>query len=464
MAGSRKPRGAEAVLDAVIAPVERMVRMHARPGAVLTVGLSGGIDSVVLLDALRIVAPARTLRLDALHINHGLSPNAAAWEAFCRRHCARRGVPFEAVRIHVQGAGANVEAQARLARYRAFSARAVGLLALAHNEDDQAETVLLRLVRGAGVRGLAGMPQERALSPDADFEHTGAARVIRPLLTVSREAIHAYARGRRLRWIEDESNQDRRYARNFLRHEILPRLEGRFPGCRASLARAASHLRDAGHMLEAVARDDLGRVTDAGHVDVEKLASLGPERGGNALRHLLETAGEPALTLATTQEILRQLTSAAPDAAPALHLSRVVVRRYRGRIVLTPGGEPAAMADRPALPWSGTAEQRLPDGSMIRCRETVGIGVSRARLEGGTLCVRGRRGGERVTLRAGGPSRTLKNLLQEQGVPPWVREAMPLLYCNEQLVWIPGVGVAAAFQARPGEAAWEFRWDTAGVP
>lgn len=460
MAGSRKRPGAEAAPDALVRAVEDCLRQHAQPGSSVSVGLSGGIDSIVLLDVLRGLAPKLDLRLDALHVNHGLSPNAAAWEQFCRRHCARRRIPFQAVRVEVAGAGANVEDEARRARYRGFASHGAGVVALAHNRDDQAETVLLRLLRGAGVHGLAGMPRMRSMS-DSSGNGGGEQRVIRPLLGVSRAAIRAHALRRRLTWVEDESNADPRFARNFLRAEILPALEQRFPGCTSALVRAAAHMREADALLGALGAADLRAVMVSGQIDVARLAALGEARAANVLRLALAARGEPPPTTAVMHEILRQLSSAAVDANPEVVLANVVLRRYRGRIGIAPIGHIADARIWEHVAWSGGREQRLPDGSLLHAREAVGRGVARARLDAGSASLRRRRGGERLRLRADGRSRTLKNLLQECAVPPWERDAMPLLYCNEQLVWVPAVGVASEFQARPGEPALEFCWEPA---
>jgi tRNA(Ile)-lysidine synthase len=170
--------------------VERQISLHARRGETVTVALSGGVDSIVLLDLVVAVSGPLALVVQCLHVNHGLSPNADLWESFCREHCRRLGLRFRAVRVQVAGGGSNVEAQARAARYRAFRDHGSSIVALGHNRDDQAETVLLRLLRGAGVFGLAGMPSARGL----DAAHEASAQgLIRPLLQVSRADIQAYA-------------------------------------------------------------------------------------------------------------------------------------------------------------------------------------------------------------------------------------------------------------------------------
>jgi tRNA(Ile)-lysidine synthase len=425
------------------------------------VGLSGGLDSVVLLALLRRIAPQLGLRLRALHVDHGLSPHAADWERFCRAHCARRRVPFQAVRVYVPGAGANLEAQARAARYRAFSQCGSELIALAHHRDDQAETLLLNLVRGSGVHGLAGMPAVRTLAGAQAAARANRVRLVRPLLAVARSDLLRYARSQRLRWIEDESNRDARFARNFLRLQVLPLLEQRFPGARETLARSAGHLRDAAALLDEIALADCAASGDGQRLELKRLCALGDARAANALRHWLISRGEAPPSLARTREMLRQLADARADTQPAIGLERISVRRFRGWIELVapdraePEGEP--------LPWNGERSMRLSDGAELIATPRRGSGISAARLRAGAVTIRRRRGGERIRIAPTGATRTLKNLLQEAGVAPWMRSRMPLVYCGERFAWAPFVGVAADFRAAAGERAWQFCWRPDGA-
>jgi tRNA(Ile)-lysidine synthase len=454
MASTRKPRVAERSPSALAAVVEREVRRHVVAGDTLTIGLSGGVDSIVLLDVMRRVARGMAIRVTAVHVNHGLSANAGAWQAFCRTHCGRRRIPFEAVRVAVGGGGANVEEEARIARYRVLQRLGGSVVLLAHNRDDQAETVLLRLLRGAGVHGLSAMRPVRRMREDGVDRGPGRQILLRPLLTVARAEIERYARSRRLRWIEDESNASDRYARNFLRNEVLPLLSKRFPACRANLARAAMHLADADALLRAIASEDLNQVSVDTGIDLVKLSALDRSRATQCLRLALEARGEPPMSTETTSEVLRQLLGARSDRSPSIELVRTVVRRYRGCLVIDV--RPGSVAAWACVAWEGSAVQTLPDGSVLLARRARGSGVSVARLASDRVTLRRRVGGESIRLRTNGPRRTLKNLLQEHAVPPWQREIMPLLFCGEQLVWVPGVGVASEFVAGTGETGWEF--------
>jgi tRNA(Ile)-lysidine synthase len=455
MASSRKSPGVDRA-GRLEAQVALQMSALVTPGATVTAALSGGIDSIVLLELLRKAAPQSNFRLRALHVNHGLSRHAPAWEAFCRAHCSRRRIAFEAVRVSVQGQGANVEAQARVARYRAFAQSGSQFVALAHHRDDQAETLLLNLLRGSGVQGLAAMPASRALAMPASGEAKAPVRLIRPLLAIGRSDIEHYARLRRLRWVDDESNRDLRFARNFVRGRVLPLLEQRFPGAADTLARSAGHLGEAATLLEELGAADCVRASRREGLDVQRLCSLGGGRAANALRHFLARHGERPPSLARTREILRQLVDAKHDAQIAIDLQQAVVRRFRGCIELVPHSPVDTQGA--AVRWSGERRVRLADGSELSASATRGVGVSAARLDSAAVLVRARSGGERIRLTHTGRTRTLKNLLQEAGVAPWLRTRLPLLYCGEALVWVPFVGVAADFQAAPGERAWQFSW------
>lgn len=453
-------RGVESDHKRLEGVVGQQLKADLQQATVVTCALSGGIDSVVLLDLLRLHARALGFELKALHVNHELSANADRWARFCAMHCARRNIPFVAVRVRVQGNGKNIEAQARRARYGAFARHGTGVVALAHHLDDQAETVLLQLLRGAGVRGLSAMPSERDAVMPADghglADNLKPMRILRPLLSISRAEIEKYARHKRLRWIDDESNSAERFARNFLRKRILPALERRFPGCRRALARSSLHLAEAGRLLDELAAIDAGSIVAGARLRVAGLRGLSNERATNVLRHFLHSHGIAAPNTQHLAEILRQLCTSHRDANPRLQLDAVCLRVYKGWAELI--RQNPVDDEVHVLAWSGESSLALPTGGELRVRNTRGRGISRAKLTGTAVSVRWRRGGERIRPDDGRPRRTLKNLLQELRVPPWQREAMPLLYVADQLVWAPGVGADCAFRAEPGEAALLFTW------
>jgi tRNA(Ile)-lysidine synthase len=365
----------------------------------IAVGLSGGVDSVVLLHMLKERAAAQRLSLEAVHVNHGLSPNADAWAALCRRLCKRLGVPLTVKRVKVVKRGEGLEAAAREARYKVFSELKTDCIAVAHNLDDQAETVLMNLLRGTGLRGARGM-----LARSPFREKT----LLRPLLETSRREIEAYARRHGLEWIEDESNADESLTRNFIRRRIGPLLEQKYPKWRENLARAARHF----------ARSE---------AEAQEL-----------LREFLRARGLRAPSEAKLVEMLKQLTS---------HGSRTLIehdgarlRVYRGRIV-----EDRRVRPFTPIAWKGERTLAIPElGGELRFRPARGKGIAASAKP---LHVRLRSGGERLQPDPRRPRRTLKNLFQEAGVPPWERDRLPLLVYGEDVVWVPGLGVDARYQA-----------------
>lgn len=447
MASSRKPRSSEAA-QAVARELRRLVPRGAR----LTLALSGGVDSIVLLDILAALAPAHPFALDCLHVDHGLSPNAPAWARFAREAARAHGIGCAVKRVNLAPYRAlGPEGAARAARYAAFESVQADFVVLAQHADDQAETVLLQLLRGAGVAGLAGMPRLRG-EPDARRP-----ALLRPLLGVSRAAIERHARERGLEWVEDESNRDTRLARNFLRHRVLPLLTELNPAATANLARSAALLGEALELLRVLGAADAAAASRDGRLTVAGLAALGPVRARNALRWALGQAGLGVPDSVGLDEILRQLGAARADAAPRIALPGGEVRRYRDVVYLLPGaaGRPGGFRAR----WPGRTRWSLPElGGVMRLQPSRGRGLAQTLCKAGALEVRTRRGGERFRLDSARPRRPLKALLQEAGVPPWERERMPLLFCGGRLAWVPGLGVAAEMRAGPGEPGLVPTW------
>ncbi len=282
------------------------------PGAHLALGLSGGVDSVALLSALVELAPRSAFSLRAIHVNHGISPNAGRWAAFCAELCARLQVPLQVEAVDIGPyRHLGLEGAAREARYAVFSRVDADFVVLAQHRDDQAETLLLRLLRGAGLRGLAAMAPLRSLGGTR-------ARLLRPLLGVPRAEIEAYARERGLEWVEDESNADTARLRNFLRHEALPALEKQFPAARAAIARAAANLAEARELVDSMAQTDLEHCGDADSLDIPALLALGDARAKNALRYWCGVRGIEPLSAARLAELLRQLRESRVDAHASL--------------------------------------------------------------------------------------------------------------------------------------------------
>lgn len=432
-------------------------RTTVSPPALFAVALSGGLDSTVLLDAAMRVAGAS--RVVALHVHHGLSPNADAWAAHCESLAASLGVRFAARHVEVTRAGGeSLEAAARDVRYRALDAlcdeHGARALWLAHHADDQAETVLLQLLRGAGVAGLAAMAPERA-------DGALAAPRVRPLLNLLRAQLETYAHERDLDWIEDESNVDTRYARNALRHDVLPVLAVHFPGFRDALSRTASHAASAQRLLDELARIDLDAARqENGALALDVLLAFDDERAVNLLRYWMRSLGLAAASTARVADMLRQLRDAfATRDGHALRIDHAghCLREYRGSVFWEKGDsadppdfdEGAAAPKMPVeLQWQGEEIWRLPQwrGTLVfepceRADDTDAVAESVLRSAPLVACSRS--GGERLRLAADAPSRTLKNLFQERGVAAWKRD-VPIVFVGDALLFVPLIGASRA--------------------
>lgn len=454
----RSGRVATPVVDPAIARVDRAVERcldeaRVAPGATVCVALSGGCDSTVLLDTLARLAPERGLSLRAVHVHHGLSPNASRWAARARALCARAGVRCVVARVSVPpgGGGKGIEAAAREARYRALDRQRADWIALGHHQDDQAETVLLQLLRGAGARGLSAMP----------FVSEGR-RWLRPLLDLPRRAIEDCARARALEWVEDESNASEDQDRNFLRHGVLPLLRARFPGTGGALARSARLLAEADALARDVGRADLAQArAPDGSLAIEALREPGGARARALLRAWFEQAGEPMPSERRLGEALRQALGAAADASVAVRLHTHVLRAWRGRLWLLAGGETRSPSESTPQAWNRRARMRLPGGVLVS-RVASGEGVCLDWLRDHPIDVACRADANgpvpRIVIGTPPRRRTLRNLWQEGAVPPWHRARWPLLWHAGRLVGVPGLAVACEARARPGERGRVFEW------
>ena len=430
--------------------VDARIASHVPDGARVCVAYSGGLDSSVLLDLLARARDRRALDLTAVHVHHGLSPNADRWVAHCEARARALGVPLVVERVDVDRASpAGIEAAARAARYAAYARTGAPYIALAHHLDDQAETVLLQLLRGSGLKGLAAMAECLPLSekppsrwgPPAGTDAT----LLRPLLDVPREALREYAGARALEWIEDESNESMDMDRNALRRAIVPLLAERFPAWRVTLARSARHAASAERLLAQLAGADVGEALSS-----QGLAGLDPDRQANALRFFLAAQGLAMPSEARLADIARQLAGARADARVRIgHDGRWIVR-HRG-VISVVDAAPVEGAWRQE--WHGETEVAFgaPRGR-VRFTASRGEGIALSAVRDGQWHFAAREGGERIRLEARRPTRTLKNLLQEHGVPAWQRPIMPLLFHGDELVWVPLVGVAADHRCPPGEA------------
>ena len=416
---------------------------HVFPHARLTLALSGGLDSVVLLHALLALRDQSPFALQAVHVHHGLSPHADDWAGFCGRLCATHAVELSIHRVQVaRDDPAGIEAAARRARQRVFAGLDTDFLLTAHQQDDQAETLLLQLLRGAGPKGLAAMAEMQS-------RPGWRAAQLRPLLNVARADLLRAAQAQGLAWVDDESNLDTRYRRNALRQQVMPLLARHFPGAGRTLARAAALQADAAGLLDDLARQDAREAIAGDRLDCAALAHLSIPRARNLLRHFIEQHGQTLPSLRRLDEALHQLRDAHADARVRVNLGQMDVWRYRGGAYLVPVPPPGAGTVR----WQGEAAVRVPAaGVSVRMDRVNGAGLRRSVLEACEVTLGVRSGGERLRLHEGGPRRSLKNLLQEHAIPPWQRERLPLMWCDGRLVWVAGIGFEADLCASPGEA------------
>ena len=481
MASSRKRlRRAEDVLrDALAASLRSLRDLVGTPR--IAVAVSGGADSVALLHAL---VAAGVQPAGALTVHHGLSPDADAWVECVAGHAASLGVPHLVERIEpVVARGRGIEEAARTARYDALDALAArcgaDVLALAHHADDMAETVLLQALRGAGPAGLAAMPT---------LQRTPVGWRWRPLLEVPRAELAAYVARHGLRAMHDASNDDVRFARNALRHRVMPAIGQHFPAYRRTLARLARLAAQAESMLDEVAHADLAAVMEPRAALGEPLRrsrwlALSAPRRARVLRLWLAQAGLRAPSYARLAEMQRQLERAAPDAAVLLTHQHRHVRRWRDWIVLDaaqpivpldrqPGRDPSAPPEvagiessaAARIEWSGQSSVEVPalHGVLhIEAQTHQGAwGVPHDALAAGRVWLRPRRGRERLRLTPDGPGRTLKNLFQERGVPAWQRAGLPVALLDDQVLWVAGIGFDARAAVRDG-VRYELRWEPA---
>lgn len=407
-------------------------------------GFSGGLDSTVLLHLLAADARVRHAGLRAIHVHHGLHPDADDWAARCQALCDALAVPLTVVRVAVErNSKLGVEGAARAARHTAF-AQALGdgdILALAHHQDDQAETFLLRALRGSGVDGLAAMRRWR---------RHGHGWLWRPLLDLPRAALLDWARSKQLEWIDDPGNAEDGFDRNFLRHRVVPLLRQRWPQADAALARSATLSAEAADLLAAEDGAALTAVSTApATLAVDALLALPGERRARVLRRWVDGLGLPPLPATGLRMIESRLLHARADAQPRFDWSSARIERWRNLLHATL--RPAPWPPDWTQVWDGSAPLRLPDGGQLALVGAAGFDAP--------LQVRGRHGGERLTLPGRRHSHALKHLLQDAGLPPWHRAALPLLVAADGELLAAGDRILSArMQAWLTASGARLRW------
>ncbi len=432
MGNSKKSRSPDSVVAA---------RGLLAKGSRVLLGLSGGLDSIVLLHVLKNLESAIGFSLACVHVNHKLSRNAESWVGFCENQCRMLDVPILIEEVDIfPYLSSGIEAAARMARYAVFERLEADHIALAHHLDDQAETVMLQLFRGAGPDGLAAMGERMPF---------GDKILLRPFLSLSRKELENYALEKRLEWIEDESNADPAYDRNYVRHMLFPVIEKRFPAFRETVSRSALHFAESARLLDELAKIDASGAIREGCLDLSVLDRLSASRAGNLLRHYLALKGLRMPSSRRLAEMLKQLAS---KSACVAH-DGCEIRCYRGFVHVVKA-LPVSVDFRKS--WAGESSMAIPELGGILHFEKGEEGLDPEKLF--EVNVRGRCGGEHFRFHAQRPTKRLKHAFQEKGVPPWQRERIPLLYCRDRLVWVPGLGTDPDYRAVPGKPGLLPRW------
>lgn len=431
------------------------------------VAFSGGMDSHVLLHAMARLRDTGEFSgsLSAIHVNHGLSVHASTWADHCSAICAILDVPLEVVPVTVQQQGQGLEQAARTARYAVFTKllnATAGVILTAHHLDDQVETQLFRLMRGTGMRGLAGIQRQRVL---------GGGSLVRPFLGTTRADLLAYAKQEDLDWIEDDSNADERLDRNYLRHLVVPVLASRWPGYRKNMQRLAGLAEEGQSLVEEIGSQDLAQVREGIHrIAIEALQQFSPARQHNIIRSwfldLEQSQGLPVPDHYVIERIFKELIPAAQDAEPVITWykegQKLEVRRFANRIYVLQATLPEA--ESAPVSWQIETPLHLPGLGTLFVVETADEGFLTP--TDNTLEIRFRGGGE-TAKPAGRKTRPLKKILQDYQVPPWLREKIPLFYQEGELLAVGDLFVTdqwwVSSSGAKGKKIHQIRWHRADL-
>jgi tRNA(Ile)-lysidine synthase len=445
----------ERALGAVLARVSASVVRVA-------VAYSGGLDSAALLHLASAYARTHGLELFAFHVHHGLSRNADHWLAHCERECLALGVRFDACRVQVDAKKRDgVEQAARTKRYAALGElcrrHAITVLLTAHHLDDQAETVLLQLLRGAGLAGLSAMA---SMDGASSLLGDAAPELSRPLLGLTRVELEEFVARRGIQYIEDESNDDTRYSRNALRHKVAPVLHAHFPGYQKCLARAAEHAQAAQRLLEELALMDWQACADGERINMTRFSELGEDRQFNLLRYWFSRRGMRMPSTAWLLEVKKQLLGASDDAQVLVVQPDCEVRRHRGKAFLIRREDAAATTATPQVfSWKGESSIAFRAFGGTLHFDWAEDGLDAGWLAAQELQLRHRQGGERLKLAADRPTRSLKQHYQALDIPVWERQRMPVILAGGRLLFAAGLGLNRGFRAEYQPDGIHLRWE-----
>lgn len=434
---------------------------RSRPRLPIAVAYSGGIDSTALLYLAKQYAEQHNQKLYAFHIHHGINPNADTWLTHCQETCEKLAVPFESANVVVDfKSSEGIEADARKKRYQALNAlcqkHGVALLLTAHHRDDQAETLLMQLLRGTGLAGLSGMDACVGLSGTSGNEiHLG-----RPLLAISKGELESWCAVRQIPHIEDESNSDTKYTRNAIRHRIMPLLAEHFPGFEKRLSSTADHVRTAARLLDVLAEADYRQCAPDGQaLDMDIVRALSSDRIDNLLQYWLAQHSVRIPSTAWFQEMRKQLLGESHDVQTELRMDGKIIRKYRNKVTMT---EQTAERQPPESPiqfnWNGepSIQFRTWYGKLIFEEAETGYDLDWLRNRIFTLRPYV---GSAVLKVEGRPSKDLKALYQDAGISGNDRRFMPSIYFGEELIYAAGVGQSAQYIGKSGKCV-RLRWET----
>ncbi len=416
---------------------------------------SGGIDSHVLL---HVVAKHQHqfsgIKINAVHINHALNPQADLWAEHCRKICEELQISYIDIDVDATPIpGESPEAKAREVRYQAILKliREGDCLLTAHHQDDQVETMLLQLMRGSGPKGLSAMPQ---------WARFGNGHLARPFLNLRREELHAYAIANKLKWITDQSNLDTRFDRNFIRHEIVPKLAGRWPSLAQTVSRAARYCAEAVEILDDAAKRYLREINPDHHpyLSVSKLLELTKAQQRNLIRYWINVHQMNTPSSTQLEQVVEQVLLAAPDSMPKVSWEGCEIRRYRDQLYVLPSLQ--ATHNDQVIDWDLVNPVIIDGVGELSAISKSNTGVAKKYVSSDNVTIRFRQGGEAIQPVGRSEHHSLKKLFQEQGVPPWVRKRIPLVYIGDQLAAVGDMFISRQFQAQDGEDGYIFQWES----
>ncbi len=417
------------------------------------VGYSGGMDSHVLLHTVSQSREQISKEIFAIHVNHGLNEKANQWAEHCQNVCD--AIDIKLIQINLDATAPKGESQEEWARDLRYEAvenilDKNDLFLTAHHKDDLAETILLQLLRGAGPAGLSAMPEKTQL---------GEGWHVRPLLDFTREEMASYAADNNLNWINDDSNDDVRFDRNYLRQMVMPSLKQRWPGVLKTLSRAAGIQSNVNELIEDLAAQDLSLCIkpENNTLNAHHLGALSSARAVNVIRYWLKMHQYRSPGAKVLEQILSDIVNSQSDTSPCIRWGDVEIRRYRDMVFLT-RGLPTVSDDAKLISWNISDECELEFGK-LKADIITGQGIAYNKITGSRINIRYRTGHEQIKL--GGHHHTLKNVFQEKGIPPCFRAIIPLIYIDNRLVEITGLCIDEDFTAGPDEKSLFISWDRA---